>query len=116
MSSSMRRSFAFRLAAAFAGVGFAAAAITAILVNLAFGDRFTDYLRDQRHVRQEQIVAALAESYERMGGWDPADLEGLASLALMDGGTVRVQDASGVTVWEPPRPSRASGWPRCTVR
>lgn len=97
----MRRSFAVRLAAAFAGVGIAAAAITAILVNLAFGDRFTDYLQDQRHVRQEQIVAALAESYERMGGWDPVDLEGLASLALMDGGTVRLEDASGVTAWEP---------------
>src|SRR3990170_470356 len=97
----MRRSFAVRLAAAFAGVGIAAAAITAILVNLAFGDRFTDYLQDQRHVRQEQIVAALAESYERMGGWVLVDLEGLASLALMDGGTVRLEDVSGATVWEP---------------
>ncbi|HEU4354786.1 MAG TPA: HAMP domain-containing protein, partial [Actinomycetota bacterium] len=97
----MRRSFALRLAAAFAGVGIAAAAITAILVNLAFGDRFTTYLQDQRHVRQEQIVAALAESYERRGGWDPVDLEGLASLALMDGGTVQLTDASGTTVWEP---------------
>ncbi len=97
----MRRSFAVRLAAAFAGVGIAAAAITAILVNLAFGDRFADYLQDQRHVRQEQIVAAVTESYERMGGWDPVDLEGLASLALMDGGTVRLEDVSGATVWEP---------------
>src|SRR3990172_707553 len=97
----MRRSFAVRLAAAFAGVGIAAAAITAILVNLAFDERFTDYLQDQRHVRQEQIVAALAESYGRMGGWDPVDLEGLESLALMDGGTVRLEDVSAVTVWEP---------------
>jgi len=97
----MRRSFAVRLAAAFAGVGIAAAAITAILVNLAFDDRFTDYLQDQRHVRQEQIVAALAESYGRMGGWDPVDLEGLESLALMDGGTVRLEDVSAATVWEP---------------
>src|SRR3990172_8584685 len=75
--------------------------VTVILVNLAFGDRFTDYLQDQRHVRQEQIVAALAESYERMGGWDPVDLEGLESLALMDGGTVRLEDVSAATVWEP---------------
>ncbi len=97
----MRRSFAVRLAAAFAGVGIAAAAITAMLVNLAFGDRFTDYLQDQRHVRQEQIVAALADSFERMGGWSQVDLEGLGSLVLMDGGTVRLEDASGATVWEP---------------
>lgn len=97
----MRRSFAFRLAIAFAGVGIAAAAITMILVNVAFGGRFTSYLEEQRLIRQEQLVAALADSYERMGGWDPADLEGLASLALMDGGTVRVVDASGTAVWEP---------------
>lgn len=97
----MRRSFAFRLATAFAGVGIAAAAITMILVNLAFGGRFTSYLEEQRLIRQEQLVAALADSYERMGGWDPADLESLASLALMDGGTVRVVDASGTAVWEP---------------
>lgn len=105
----MRRSFAFRLAAAFAGVGIAAAAITAILVNLAFGDRFTAYLQDQRHVRQEQLVAALTESYERLGRWDPADLQGLASLALMDGGTVRLEDPSGRTVWEPTATGSGAG-------
>lgn len=105
----MRRSFAMRLAAAFAGVGIAAAAITAILVNLAFGDRFTAYLQDQRHVRQEQLVAALTESYERMGRWDPADLEGLTSLALMDGGTVRLEDPSGQIVWEPTASEAGAG-------
>ncbi len=65
----MRRSFAFRLAAAFAGVGIAAAALTAILVNVAFGTRFERYLEEQRGVRQRQLVAALADSYARMGGW-----------------------------------------------
>lgn len=96
----MRRSFAIRLAAAFAGVGIAAAALTAILVNLAFGTRFTGYLEEQRSVRQEQLAASLADSYERMDGWDPDDLESLAPLALMDGGTLRVVDTSGATVWE----------------
>ncbi len=97
----MRRSFAFRLAAAFAGVGIAAAALTAILVNLAFGTRFTSYLQEQRHVRQAQLAAALADSYSRMGGWDRVDLDTLAPLALMDGGTVRLVDASGRRIWEP---------------
>lgn len=96
----MRRSFAFRLAAAFAGVGVAAAALTAILVNLAFGSRFTGYLEDRRSLRQEQLAAALADSYVRMDGWDVADLETLAPLALMDGGTLRLEDAGGEAVWE----------------
>src|SRR3989304_6264843 len=44
----MRRSYAFRLAAAFSGIGIAAAALTAILVNVSFGTRFTSYLEDQQ--------------------------------------------------------------------
>ena len=97
----MRRSFALRLAAAFAGIGIAAAALTAILVNAAFGARFEGYLEEQRHLRQRQLVAALADSYRRAGGWDPSDLAPLAALVLMDGGTLRLLDEAGRSVWEP---------------
>lgn len=97
----MRRSFAFRLAAAFAGVGIAAAALTAILVNLSFGSRLTGYLESQQRLRQQQLVAALADSYTRMNGWNAADLQALSPLAFMDGGTLRVVDASGGVVWSP---------------
>jgi len=97
----MRRSYAFRLAAAFAGVGIAAAALTAILVNLAFGTRFTSYLHQQQLARQQQLVAALAGSYTKMEGWDPGDLQSLASVMLMDCGTLQVVDASGRTVLRP---------------
>ncbi|HSL14655.1 MAG TPA: HAMP domain-containing protein, partial [Actinomycetota bacterium] len=95
----MRRSFALRLAAAFAGVGIAAAAVTAILVNIAFGGRFASYLEEQRSARQEQLVEGLKDSYERSGGWDAEDLSGLQLVALMDG-TVRVVDTDGRTVWD----------------
>lgn len=97
----MRRSFALRLAAAFAGIGIAAAALTAILVNVAFGTRFESYLEEQRYLRQRQLLIALEDSYVRMGGWDRSDLESFAALALMDGGTLRLEDAGGRTVWEP---------------
>lgn len=97
----MRRSFALRLAAAFAGVGIAAAALTAILVNVSFESRFTSYLEEQQRARQRQLVAGLADSYVRMGGWDGGDLRTLESLALMDGGTLRLVDVDGTTVWEP---------------
>jgi len=97
----MRRSYALRLAAAFAGVGIAAAAITAILVNLAFGTRFTSYLEDQQRLRQQQLVADLAQSYSANGGWNTEALRSLQSLALADGGTMRLVDASGETIWNP---------------
>ena len=96
----MRRSFALRLAAAFAGVGIGAAALTAILVNAAFDARFTDYLNQQRLGRQQQVLAGLQDSYARMGGWDVADLRNLTSLALMDGGTLTLVDGDGDLVWE----------------
>ncbi len=95
----MRRSFALRLAAAFAGVGIAAAAITAILVNLSFGTRFTAYLEDQQRARQQQLVSDLARSYEENGGWTVGNLRSLQSLALMDGGTMVLLDANGHVVW-----------------
>ena len=96
----MRRSFAFRLAAAFAGVGILAAALTALLVNFAFGTRFTSYLEQQQRARQQQLITALGESYQRMRGWNTADLQSLQTLAIMDGGTLRLVDASGQTVWD----------------
>jgi signal transduction histidine kinase len=97
----MRRSFAVRLAAAFAGVGIAAAAITAILVNVLFASRFTSYLESQQHQTQRELVASLSASYERSGGWDLADLRSLESLALADGGTMVLLDARGDVVWNP---------------
>lgn len=97
----MRRSFALRLAAAFAGVGIAAASLTAILVNLAFGGRFTTYLDAQQRIKEQQLVAILADSYAQSGEWDTTDLRSLSPLAFMDGGSLRLLDTSGGTVWAP---------------
>src|SRR3990170_4423876 len=102
----MRRSFATRLAAAFAGIGIAAAALTAILVNLAFGARFTSYLEGQRSDRQANLVAALADSYERMGGGDPRDLEWV-------GGSARVVARGGAAPFPPRGRPRTAPLRRC---
>ncbi|HEX6208184.1 MAG TPA: HAMP domain-containing sensor histidine kinase [Actinomycetota bacterium] len=101
----MRRSFAARLAAAFAGVGILAAAITALLVNMAFGGRFDAYLTDQREARERAIVAGLADSYRRMESWDTGDLDTLAPLAIMDGGTLALESPAGDVIWT----ARATG-------
>lgn len=96
----MRRSYALRLGAAFAGIGIVAAALTAILVNVSFGTRFTSYLQEQQRARQQQLMTGLVDSYRSSDGWDVADLRSLQFLALMDGGTVRLLDAQGHTVWD----------------
>jgi two-component system, OmpR family, sensor histidine kinase BaeS len=97
----MRRSFALRLVAAFAGVGIAAAGITAILVNLLFASRFTSYLESQQQQSQNELVAALSASYRRSGGWDPADLRSLEALALSEGGTMQLLGPGGQVEWNP---------------
>jgi signal transduction histidine kinase len=95
----MRRSFAVRLTVAFAGAGLAGALVTAVLVHAAFGGRFSSYLADQRATRDRQLVAILADSYTKTQGWNAADLGAVGPLALMDGGTLEVQDTSGQTIW-----------------
>ena len=77
----MRRSYAFRLASAFAGVGIGAAALTAILVNVAFGAKFSSYLDEQRIAHEREVVAAVEDSYVRQGDWNVKDLQALTSLA-----------------------------------
>jgi two-component system, OmpR family, sensor histidine kinase BaeS len=105
----MRSSFAVRLAVAFAAVGLAAAAVTALLVNLAFGSRFTGYLQDRQDERLAQLVGTLEDSYRAAGGWDPQELHGLTSMLLMDGGTLAVEGPDGSGVWESQADPMAEG-------
>jgi signal transduction histidine kinase len=95
----MRRSFAFKLAAAFAGIGIAAAAITALLVNLAFGAKFNSYIQQQQQARRTQLVQTLSQSYSRNGGWNKTDLAAIAPVVTMDGGSLVLQGPSGNTIW-----------------
>ncbi|HEX6234162.1 MAG TPA: ATP-binding protein, partial [Jiangellaceae bacterium] len=96
----MNRSFAVRLVVAFAVVGLIAAAVTALLVNLAFGSRFTEYLEDRQDERRTHLVQSLEDGYRQAGGWDAPELDRRASVALMDGGTVRIEDRDGTLIWE----------------
>jgi two-component system, OmpR family, sensor histidine kinase BaeS len=96
----MRDRFALRLAAAFAAIGIAAAALTAVLVNIAFDARFAGYLEEQQERRIEHLATSLAEAHDRANGWQPAELDRVAAVALMDGGTVRLSDLDGAVVWE----------------
>ena len=96
----MRRSYAFRLGAAFAFVGVAAAVLTAVCVNLVVGGLLTGYFEQRQAGQQEQVVSALTTSYRAHGGWDQGDLDALGASVAMGGGTLTVLDASGRAVWQ----------------
>lgn len=104
----MRRSFLVRLAAAFAGVAIVSAALTAILVNVAFGGLLAGYLDQQQQGRQQEVAALLESAYQRSGGWDAAELDALTTAlrAQIGAGSVTVRDERGDVVWqlEPGRP------------
>ncbi|MFD8302817.1 ATP-binding protein [Streptomyces sp. NPDC059690] len=91
--------FARRLALAFAALGLGTAALTAVLVNIAFNDRFHNYLADQERVRQQQLVALFASDYQRDGSWETTSLDQLASTVAMTGSEAELRDAQGRKVW-----------------
>lgn len=95
----MRTSFGRRLAAGFALVALAGAALTAVLVNLAFSARFDSYLEDQRKLREDALVAVLAGAYSRTGGWDDTLLTAVTPTLVMAGSEVAVRDTDGQQVW-----------------
>ncbi|WP_280909262.1 ATP-binding protein [Streptomyces sp. SAI-090] len=95
----LRGRFARRLALAFAALGIGTAALTAVLVNTAFSDRFDDYLADQQQVRQQQLVTLFADAYQRDDRWKTASLDQLASTVAMSGSDTELRDARGRKVW-----------------
>ncbi|MFD7447060.1 ATP-binding protein [Streptomyces sp. NPDC059909] len=99
MRDLLRGRFARRLALAFAALGIGAAALTAILVNVAFGARFDDYLAKQQQVRQEQLVALFAAEYQRADAWTPESLNELAPTVTMTGSQVELRGERGQEIW-----------------
>lgn len=95
----MSRSLTCRLAVAFAALGVAAAAVTAVAVNVAFDRRFGTYLGQRRSEVERRLVVGLAETYRRRGEWVPDELRAVGASAVMEGVELRVQDSSGATVW-----------------
>ncbi len=104
----MRSSYAWRLAAAFAGVGVAASVLTAILVNLAFGGLLNGYLDRQQQARQEQVVGLLVGAYDHRQAWDPTELDAISPTLTMMGAGVSVEDAGGRQLWSRAAPSAGS--------
>jgi two-component system, OmpR family, sensor histidine kinase BaeS len=99
MRSLLPGRFARRLALAFAALGAGSALLTAVLVNSAFTGRFQDYLDEQQHAQQEQLVALFAADYRRNGAWNPTSLNRLAPTVIMTGSETELLDSSGQRMW-----------------
>jgi two-component system, OmpR family, sensor histidine kinase BaeS len=91
--------FARHLALSFAALGIGTAALTAVLVNAAFTSRFHDYLAEQQHASQQQLVSLFAAAYQRDGTWKASSLDQLAPTVTMTGSEAQLLGASGQTVW-----------------
>lgn len=91
--------FARRLTIAFVVTAVAAAALTALLVNLAIGARFDAYLDSQRMAREQQIVDLLAEEYQQAGEWRSEALDRLAPAVVMAGARIELLDTDGRLLW-----------------
>ncbi|MFL4901729.1 ATP-binding protein [Streptomyces sp. MMS24-I2-30] len=99
MRELLRGRFARRLALAFAFLGIGAAALTAVLVNAAFGDRFDTYLAKQQQVREQQLVALFTAEYQQDSAWKPSSLNDLAPTVTMTGSQAELRGPDGQHVW-----------------
>lgn len=88
-----------RLALGFAATAVAAALLTAVGVNVAFGNRFSAYLGTQEAARAQQVVSVLTASYQSAGGWQPPSLDSVAPGLVMSGAQVQVLGADGALIW-----------------
>ena len=103
-----RSSYAFRLALAFAVVALVAAGLTAVLVNLAFGQQFGAYLSAQQQTEGHRIVSELSSSYLAERGWSQAALQPVGAAAAMEGVDLTVENGHGQMLW-PTTTSASSG-------
>lgn len=97
----MRSRLSRRLAAALALTGIATAALTAVVINLAFRARFDDYVRTHQEHREHHLVSAVTLIRRSIGRWDPAALDRVSPIAAMAGARVRVLDVDDRLVWQP---------------
>lgn len=95
----MRSSLGRRLALRFAAIAVGTSLLFAIVVNLAFSNRFDAYLGQQRTAQAAQLAGAVARAYQPGGRWDTAQLDRLAPALAMSGADVRLLDPSGRQVW-----------------
>ncbi len=103
-----RSSYALRLALAFAVVALVAAGITALLVNLAFGQQFGAYLSAQQQAEGHRIVSELSSSYLAERGWSQAALQPVGAAAAMEGVDLTIENGHGQMLW-PTTTSASSG-------
>ncbi|MEK7284977.1 MAG: hypothetical protein AAB114_03850, partial [Chloroflexota bacterium] len=84
-----------RLVLGSVGGALLAVALVAAIDAVALRIEFDRYSRQQQDDRAAQVVASLADAYERDGGWSAALLAPAHQLAAAAGASLEVSDAAG---------------------
>lgn len=84
-----------RLVLGSVGGALLAVALVAAIDAVALRLEFDRYSRQQQDDRAAQVVASLADAYERDGGWSAALLAPAHQLAAAAGASLEVSDAAG---------------------
>ena len=99
--SDMKYSLKHKLALAIALVALISVAFATMLSSYIIRDEFNGYIARQQEQRTQGLVTSLEMQYRANGGaWDAGFVHALGMAALDDGYIIRVEDATGVTVWD----------------
>lgn len=94
-----RRSFAWRLTAAFVGIGLISAGLSALLINAIFQERFNQYLDARTLEVRSSLLTSIPHAYLGDGQWDRGRLAQIGASTTMQGGTLDILGTDGAEVW-----------------
>lgn len=90
-----RKDLTVRLAAAFAIVAVATAAIAAVVITVTWQHQFEVYVQRGVQDRADSVAAVLADAYAQAGSWDAVAFVNIAHLGLTGDYSVQILDSEG---------------------
>lgn len=95
-----RRTFARRLAIAFAAVAALTALLAAVLISAVWNYQFDQYVRDNLQRLSDGIAQVAAEAYPQYGGWTIQTLSAIPRFGPMRGVAVQITDETGQLIYD----------------
>ena len=89
-----------KLTAAFLMIALFSLALVGLFANLFLGKQFERYAREKLQQTIDTTVTQVAALYTRDGRWDVNRLDETGMNLLTDGLILRVEDASGLVLWD----------------
>jgi heavy metal sensor kinase len=90
----------YKLTAAFLLIALFSLALVGLFANLFLGRQFERYTREKMQQTIDTTVTQVVSLYARDGRWDIPRLDETGMNLLTDGLILRVEDASGLVLWD----------------